>query len=365
MYPLRIVIRNRLMKSIQKLTIFLLLAFFILPLISCNQTNSNDVTKGKNFAERIIFTSDREKSGQYYSMKPDGSDVTKINFTIPGNLKVNSLTWSQTSQQWAFSGENNGLADIYIASKDGSSVKNITNTASLYEDDPKYSPDGMKIAYTVSDGSQNTYIMTNNIEGTNPKRVTQLQMLEDSPIWLSNNQHILMYSSKEGSPNIFKASTDKYEMVNMSKGKGLDDELSLADNFSRFVFVSDRAKGRDLFVYDLGTNEITQMTAGAGSVSSPRISPDGSKVVFRLVKDAAIDLFIVNVSDKSLTKITNSPKLTKTNIVWSLDGQSVLYTAEKNGQLDIFSISIADKVEHNLTDNPSNDNNPFWIRIAQ
>ena len=74
-----------------------------------------------------------------------------MKFNIPSDVQINSLTWSISAQKWAFSGLTNGVADIYVASQDGKTVQNITNSPSLFEDEPSISPDGKQIAYIVSE----------------------------------------------------------------------------------------------------------------------------------------------------------------------------------------------------------------------
>ena len=47
-------------------------------------------------------------------------------------------------------------------------------------------------------------------------------------------------------------------LINLSNGKGLDEDFSLAENDLIVVFVSDRNGGRKIFGYDFKKDEVIQ-----------------------------------------------------------------------------------------------------------
>lgn len=335
-------------------------------LAGCSQDQVLLPKQEKGMIDRIVFFSDRDANGKIYSISTDGNDLSAVSFNLSSNVKISSLTWSNTSQNWAFSGVSNGTADIYIASRDGKTVQNITNSPTFYEDEPAFSPDGKQIAYTVSEGGKNTAVVSSLIDGSRVTRVSKLPLVEISPVWMQDNKNLLMISSKEGSPNVFKVSIDGSILINLSEGQGLDQDMSLAENNSLVVFISDRAGGRKVFGYDFKKSEVIQLTTSEmGLCSSPKVSPDGSKIVFRSDKDGGTDLYVLTNENQSLTRLTNTPKSVKWTYSWSPDGQKIYYTADNNGQLDIFSTDIEGKQIINLTNNPANDYNPLWIRVRK
>lgn len=331
-------------------------------LVGCMANNDGPDPKLEDkLVDRIVFFSDSGNGSQIYMISPEGKDLATIQFNLPSGVKISGLQWSKAAQRWAFSGVTSSSADIYIASLDGKTVQNITDSAGYFTDGPAFSPDGKRIAYIVSEGGQNTAVATSLIDGSSVNRVSKMPTMETSPVWLPDNNHLLIFSSKEGSPNIFKASIDGSLLVNLSKGPGLDNDLSVADNGLIFVFISDRAHGKNLFAYDLKTDQISQLTTDIGNIYSPKISPDGTKVVFRAEKDGS-DLFVLDLANKSTTQLTHTPKIVQQDISWSPDSQNILYSADNQGQKDVFLIDLTGKIT-NLTNRPSNDYGATWIRV--
>ncbi len=85
-----------------------------------------------------------------------------------------------TNGKIAFSSNIDGDADIYTMNPDGTGLVNLTNTSqfgTLHETDPKWSPDGTKIAFVFglplnSAGATQGFIVVMNADGTNPTFLT-------------------------------------------------------------------------------------------------------------------------------------------------------------------------------------------------
>ena len=91
---------------------------------------------------KIAFTSTSAETNyldQLYTMNPHGLEVTLLH-DFPGTYDYNirSISWSPDGKKIAFDVEQfvDGDNDIYIIDADGANLKNITNTADIYESSP-------------------------------------------------------------------------------------------------------------------------------------------------------------------------------------------------------------------------------------
>ena len=186
-------------------------------------------TTGENFpvlspdGKRIVFESNRLRKESdpknwvsLYVMNVDGTGEASL---VPGN----SATWSPDSKNIAFHASASGKgklisglpgaaaidSDIYILNVDDflkkrTPPKNITNSPNAVDDDPDWSPDGKKIAFTshaVTDDQTNSvtaeiYIRNANGKGK-PRRLTKNKEEERAPDWSPDGKSIV-YSGRKG-----------------------------------------------------------------------------------------------------------------------------------------------------------------------
>jgi TolB protein len=186
-------------------------------------------TTGENFpalspdGKRIVFESNRlrKESDQInwvslFVMNVDGSGEVSL---VPGN----SATWSRDGKSIAFHASASGKgkpitglpgaasndSDIFILNVDDflskkSPARNITNNPDAVDDDPDWSPDGKKIAFTshaVTDDQTNSataeiYVIDANGKAK-PKRLTNNTEEERAPDW-SPDGKLIAYMCRKG-----------------------------------------------------------------------------------------------------------------------------------------------------------------------
>jgi TolB protein len=174
-------------------------------------------------SKRIVFESNRLRKesdpinwASLFVINVDGSGEVSL---VPGN----SATWSRDSKSIAFHASASGTgkpitglpgaasndSDIFILNLDDflsrkSPAKNITNNPAAVDDDPDWSPDGKKIAFTshaVTDDQTNPvtaeiYVIDPNGKGK-PTRLTNNTEEERAPDW-SPDGKLIAYMCRKG-----------------------------------------------------------------------------------------------------------------------------------------------------------------------
>ncbi|MFA6025029.1 MAG: DPP IV N-terminal domain-containing protein, partial [Ignavibacteriaceae bacterium] len=85
--------------------------------------------------------------------------------------------------------ENKGNTDIYLVDADGKNLRPFKNSVKN-ETNPKFSPDGKKIAYVFD-----SQIWTANLDGSNEQKLTDLSTGTSGIIWSNDGKKILFVSS--------------------------------------------------------------------------------------------------------------------------------------------------------------------------
>ena len=248
---------------------------------------------------RVVFDSNQRRvTGEQFNV----SDLFLMNHDGTGEVfltRGGSPTWSpvgpqgKASKRIAFHASASGTAraikidpgaatfdsDIFVVNVDelleqGAQPQNITADPEAVDDDPDWSPDGLKIAFTshpVTDNHMNSVqaeIYVINPDGTGRQQLTFNTEEERGPNWSPDGTQILYMCRKNG------------------------------PDFEICVMNAD------------GTGQ-TQLTFNELFEGTPTWSPDGQLIVFGRTLTAAEgpQLFVMNANGTGVTQLTTGPGL--------------------------------------------------------
>lgn len=208
----------------------------------------------------------------------------------------------------AFTGTENGNADIYLMPLEGGTIRQLTYH-STYDFVEAWSWDSKTIYF--ESGVQNggtTY--TVSILGGTPKRVfkhyfNRTHNVAESPTgelffndtWESDNQAMRKRYKGDFNPDIqsYNLKTNTYKRYTDYRGK---DMWATVDKNGTIYFVSDEANG-EYNLYTFVNGQKTALTSFKESIKRPQVSADGSKVIFE--KD--YQPWVYDVASKAATPL--------------------------------------------------------------
>lgn len=143
-------------------------------------------------AQHFLVRAESKKGGYIYVVSRDGSTVTNVS-KAAGSRYDAMASWSPDGRYIVFSSRppNENVAQIYVMDSDGSDVRQLTH-GDFEAQYPAWSPDGTRIAFTGYDGNFEIYAMSS--DGTELARLTKTMDQENWPTWSPDSREIAFYS---------------------------------------------------------------------------------------------------------------------------------------------------------------------------
>jgi len=172
--------------------------------------------------------------------------------------------------------------DIFMASLDGSIIKQLTNTPG-YDAEATVSPTGDKIVFTSTrDGDPEIYVM--DLDGSNQTRLTYAKGYDGGAFF-----------SWDGTKIVFRASRPKTP-------EELADYEELVKNDLY------RPTSLEIYVMDADGKNIRQVTNLGKASFAPFFHPDGKRIIFASNINSKtgrnFDLYIINIDGTGLEQVT-------------------------------------------------------------
>jgi Tol biopolymer transport system component len=287
--------------NVRRLLVLVALCFASVPVSSALASYSGAVG-------RVVFVSDRagSSSSDIYSTAPDGTDVQQLTMWS-GYLQ--DPVWSPDGSRIAYSSNLLGRPRVFVMNQDGTGQQLVSPAAPSTVDDtqPAWSPDGTKIAFASTRGAGggwNIWVM--NADGSNvhvlPGDLTQ------HPAWSPDGTQI---AGDAGGAAVYVVNVDGTNERRLATAPQFysDESPDWSPDGRTLVFSQGSGASSALHTVSAdGTGE-QQLTNGASADYDPSFAPDGTKIVFRRrTQLGTYQLYTVGAAGGAATQLTSSPR---------------------------------------------------------
>ena len=178
----------------------------------------------------ILFTTDRHGAAEIYSIRPDGTNSTRVTNNTCNDTDV---SWSADAQRILFASDCGGNYDIYSMKPDGTDRRRLT-TDTRHEHLPAQSPDGQYIALILEEAAGSTHLYVMNSDGTGAHRITHTAGVEENrPSWSPDGKRIAYCSTASGGYRVWTVNADGSDPVQVRRDKLRSADLVVDDQQNR------------------------------------------------------------------------------------------------------------------------------------
>lgn len=237
-----------------------------------------------------------------------------------------SLAWSPDGSAIVFVFDN-VLVVKDMATED---ISQLTGTGAY--DEPTWSPDSIKIAYSTASYGVRADIWSKNADGTTvAKRITSHNASDYRPRWSPDGSKIVFHSFRTKSMDIWIINFDgSGDAEAMTTDTAVDQNAEWSPDGTRLAFESKRTENYDIWVVDIANpNEPLQVTSDAGTDIQAVWSPDGDKLAFKSDRDGATGIWVKNADGTGDAIKISTDHLVSEMHNWSSDGSWVAYVSEE------------------------------------
>jgi TolB protein len=276
--------------------------------IHSTQRNLRGVARTK-----LAFSSDRDGArmkgpvgdrdiSRIYQADYDGANQSVL--TIARSLDI-APAWAPDMTEIAYTSYRSGYPDIILQSLKGARAPLMPARGSPENHNflPAWSPDGTKIAF-MSNRDGNAEIYVANRDGSGVRRITNHPNLDVTPTWSPTGNQLAFTSDRAGSPQVYIVNLDGTGLSRISTEGYCDRATWSPDPLNEIAYTSRAGGGYEIRIFDFNTRTSRAITDGIGSNESPAFAPNGRHLAFVSDRTGRPQIYTIARDGTNLRQIT-------------------------------------------------------------
>ncbi len=232
------------------------------------------------FATRIAYVSvDGQPPSQRYQLIVADSDGENAKVILQSRLPLMSPAWSPDGEWLAYVSFETKTASVYVQRVRTAERRRVSSRPGV-NNAPTWSPDGSRLALTLSSSGGNLDVYLLDIASGALTRLTDHPAIDTEPVWSPDGTQVYFTSDRAGGPQIYRLSIEPGSRPQRMTFSGSYNARPRVSPNGRLLAMVTREEGAyRIAVQDLGNGNVRVLSKGRQD-ESPYFSPDGGTLVY-------------------------------------------------------------------------------------
>jgi len=258
------------------------------------------------FATRITYIAVQGHApSQHFQLIVADSDGESPKVILESSQPIMSPTWSADDQWLSYVSFENRLSAIYIQRVRTGERRLVSQRVGV-NGAPAFSPDGTRLALTLSGSGGNLDIWLLDLATQGLTRLTDDPAVETEPTWSPDGKSIYFTSDRAGGPQIYKLDVANPKRVQrITFGSSYNARSRVAPDGTKIAYVTREGSNYRIAVQDLASGTVNVLSHGSLD-ESPSFAPNGATIIYAGRDGAVGTLQTVSVDGLVTQRLTSS-----------------------------------------------------------
>lgn len=271
------------------------------------------------FSTRIAYVSvTGAPPAQRYELIIADADGENPRVALQSSDPVMSPAWSPDGEWLAYVSFENKAAAVFVQRVRTGERRQVSARAGV-NGAPSFSPDGTKLALTLSGSAGNLDIYVLDLQTQNLTRITQDPAIDTEAVWSADGQSLYFTSDRGGAAQVYTAPA--------------------------------QANAR-----------VRRVTFGVPYAARPRLSPDGRQLAVVVQEGGSFRVGVVDLASGTVSPLTRGPQDESPS--FAPNGAALIYAGKSGGQGILATVSTDGQVSTRLTAGSNEVREPVWGPFA-
>ncbi len=232
------------------------------------------------FATRIAYVAVHgQGAARHFQLVVADADGEAPHVMMESSQPIMSPAWSPDQQWLAYVSFENRVAAVFVQ-RVRTGERHMVSARAGVNGAPAFSPDGTRLALTLSGRSGNLDIWLLNLGTQQLTRLTDDPAVDTEPAWAADGHTLYFTSDRAGGPQIYKLDVNQPAHVErVTFGSPYNARPRLSPDGHKLAFVTRDGRNYRIAVQDLASGTVTVLSHGSLD-ESPSFAPNGASIIF-------------------------------------------------------------------------------------